>query len=111
MLNVIIENFIFYFLIYFSLFVSVFFLLSLFEKRKIKSKIKRFPKVSILIPAHNEEKNIGRTIKSLLNLNYPKNKIEIIVVDDGSTDNTYKIAKKFRKVKVYKKSRVEKLLH
>ena len=53
-------------------------------------------KVSIIIPAYNEEKSIARTIKSALKLEYPRNKLEIVIVDDGSSDKTYEFAKKFR---------------
>ena len=49
--------------------------------------------VSILIPAHNAEKWIAATIKSAINQTWPKK--EIIIVDDGSIDNTFEIAKKF----------------
>lgn len=48
-------------------------------------------KVSIIIPAYNEEVNIISTIKNLLNQDYPD--FEIIFVDDGSTDGTYPIVK------------------
>lgn len=46
------------------------------------------PAVSIMIPAHNEEKVIYNTIRSLLLLNYPKDKYEIIVINDNSSDKT-----------------------
>ncbi len=46
------------------------------------------PIVSILVAAHNEEKYIGRCIRSLLNQTMSWNKYEIIVVNDGSTDRT-----------------------
>ena len=49
------------------------------------------PPVSIIVPAYNEEKNAIRTIQSLLNQDYPL--LEIIFVDDGSTDNTYELVK------------------
>jgi cellulose synthase/poly-beta-1,6-N-acetylglucosamine synthase-like glycosyltransferase/peptidoglycan/xylan/chitin deacetylase (PgdA/CDA1 family)/spore germination protein YaaH len=48
------------------------------------------PFVSVVVPAYNEEKVIGRTIDSLLRSDYPS--FEIIVVDDGSTDGTYETA-------------------
>jgi len=64
---------------------------------------RKFPKISVIIPAYNEEKLIAKTIKAVLDANYPEK--EIIVVDDGSTDNTFKIAKRFEKygVKVFRK--------
>jgi cellulose synthase/poly-beta-1,6-N-acetylglucosamine synthase-like glycosyltransferase len=49
------------------------------------------PLVSVVVPAYNEEKVICRTIDSLLASDYPN--FEIIVVDDGSADDTYNIAK------------------
>jgi cellulose synthase/poly-beta-1,6-N-acetylglucosamine synthase-like glycosyltransferase len=55
---------------------------------------KRHPTISVIIPAYNEHKTIKRCIESLLNLEYPK-KIQIIVVNDGSTDDTEKIVKKY----------------
>lgn len=61
------------------------------KKIDILSKIKYFPVVSILIPAHNEEKVIGRTLKAILSLDYPEDKIEIIIINDNSVDNTGKI--------------------
>lgn len=51
------------------------------------------PLVSILIPAYNSEKWIRATIKSALAQSWPKK--EIIIVDDGSMDNTFAIAKEF----------------
>lgn len=92
---------------YFGLFTAIFFLLTIYEnKHKLRvPKISKYYKVSIMVPAYNEEKTIKKTIKSLLNLDYPKDKLEILVIDDGSTDNTYKIAKQFegKNLKVYTK--------
>ena len=65
-------------------------------------KSKKFPSISILIPAFNEEKTIADAIKSCLRLNYPKRKLRIIVIDDGSRDNTYNIAKSFEKTGIVK---------
>jgi len=45
------------------------------------------PRVSVLVPAYNEAKVIDKTIRSLLNSTYPN--LEIVVIDDGSTDDTY----------------------
>lgn len=91
-----------YVVCYFGLFVAVFFFITFFQQGKeIRNpKPKRLPYVTIAVPACNEEKTIAKTIKSLLDLDYPKEKLEIIVVDDGSEDNTYKMAKRFCKDKV-----------
>ena len=50
-----------------------------------------WPGVSILVPAHNEEIVIGGTIESMLHLDYPPDRLEVIVVDDSSTDRTRQI--------------------
>jgi len=50
--------------------------------------------ISIIIPAYNEEKVIARTIESTMEIDYPHK--EIIVVDDGSKDNTLLIAKRYQ---------------
>jgi len=63
------------------------------------------PTVSVLIPAYNEEAYISRTIESLLITAYPENKLEIIVIDDGSTDDTYQKARSYSsdRVRVFRK--------
>lgn len=53
------------------------------------------PFVSILVATHNEESVIANRLKNLLELDYPKNKYEIIVVNSGSTDNTSSIVETF----------------
>lgn len=57
-------------------------------------------KVSVIVPVYNGEKDIANCLKALINQNYPKENYEIIVVNDGSTDNTSKVVKKFKKVKL-----------
>ena len=58
------------------------------------------PLVSILIASYNKEKYVQRCINSCLNQTY--NKIEVIIYDDGSKDNSYEIAKKIKGIKVFK---------
>ncbi len=54
------------------------------------------PFVSIIVAAHNEAKNITVCLESLLIQDYPEEKIEIIIVDDRSTDDTASILKEYR---------------
>ncbi|MCQ2956662.1 MAG: glycosyltransferase [Mycoplasmoidaceae bacterium] len=62
---------------------------------------------SIITPVYNGQEYIANCINAIANANYDLTKIEHIVVDDGSTDNTKKIcdelAKKYSHVKFYSK--------
>jgi glycosyltransferase involved in cell wall biosynthesis len=51
---------------------------------------------SIIIPAHNEEKYIAETLRHIQNLDYPKDQYEAIVVENGSTENTFTVAQEFQ---------------
>ena len=53
------------------------------------------PSVSLLIPAYNEETHIEAKLLNALALDYPKDKLEIVVASDGSTDGTNAIARRF----------------
>jgi len=91
---------------YLTLFISFMFLILFIKNRNTMQRVPKAsnpPSVSILIPAYNEEKDIANTLKCVKRLNYPKDKLEVIVIDDGSRDSTYEIASKFRGVKVLKK--------
>lgn len=56
-----------------------------------------FPTVSIVVPVYNEEKTIAGKLRNLLEIDYPVDKMEIIVVDDGSTDKTADVTQLFMK--------------
>ena len=56
-------------------------------------KLKK-PKISVIIPTHNSQEVIERCIYSITSQSYPRDNYEVIVVDDGSNDETIKIAKK-----------------
>lgn len=108
-------NFLMYaslFLIWFMLFYHMFLMIGgyLTHRKHLKivnnldEGLVELPTVSILIPAHNEEIVIEETIKAMVAQNYPKDKLEVIVVNDNSTDRTGKIcdhyAQKYDFVKV-----------
>lgn len=65
-------------------------------------------KVSVIIPAYNSEKYVSRMLESVLNQTYSN--VECIIIDDGSTDNTYKIIQQYKE-KFDKKGKVLKLLN
>ncbi|MCK9351431.1 MAG: glycosyltransferase [Candidatus Paceibacterota bacterium] len=63
-----------------------------YEGQNIESKPYYF---SIIVPAHNEEKYIGETLECVRKLDYPKDYFEALVVENGSSDRTYELAKQF----------------
>jgi hyaluronan synthase len=64
------------------------FFLSLFYRPGKGRDSEHEPTVAIVMPAFNEEDAIARSVRSLLDVDYPREKLEVIVVDDGSTDGT-----------------------
>ncbi|PAV27034.1 hypothetical protein CF392_02540 [Tamilnaduibacter salinus] len=57
--------------------------------------MERSPEISVVIPTFNEEKDIAQTLESLSNQSLPKDSYEIIVVDNGSTDETTNLVRSF----------------
>lgn len=94
-----IAKFIIWTLYFVGLYFTLFWLSVLLFKEKDEKKlnIKNWPSVTIIMPMWNEEENIVPTLESLAKLDYPKDKIKWIVVDDGSTDNSYQVAKELQK--------------
>jgi cellulose synthase/poly-beta-1,6-N-acetylglucosamine synthase-like glycosyltransferase len=87
-----------YLFLFLGLYFEVFLLITFFEKappQKTARRPKRYPSVSIIVPVWNEEKTLAGTIESLLAMEYPKDKLNIIIVNDGSTDNTVAVASQF----------------
>jgi cellulose synthase/poly-beta-1,6-N-acetylglucosamine synthase-like glycosyltransferase len=101
--NITIMNGVVWFAYFLSLFFLIYWLLFFLEKRaelkieliKKRPKLVNFPTVTISVPAFNEEKHIIKTLKSLVEIDYPRNRFEIFVVNDCSTDNTKDIVRKF----------------
>jgi peptidoglycan-N-acetylglucosamine deacetylase len=91
----IVINFLIITAIFISLIKSVIILLLSYlenaKSKKLKFNPEFSPKTSILVPCYNEEKTLGNCIESLLSQNYPD--YEIVIINDGSTDNTDKVAK------------------
>ncbi|MDQ5893503.1 MAG: hypothetical protein QG640_515 [Patescibacteria group bacterium] len=86
-----------YIALFFGLYYQIFLLVTFFEKEEennLSEKKKYEPTVTIIVPCFNESKTVAKTVLSLLKLNYPKEKLFITVVDDGSSDSTYEEALK-----------------
>lgn len=95
-----------------ALYTQVYFLVVFFERRKDliirreKIDLKEYPAVTITVPAYNEGLSVKKTVDSLLELDYPKDKIFIILIDDGSTDNTFEVMKMYEnhpQIKIFSK--------
>src|SRR3989338_11051234 len=86
------------------MFIALYFF-SFFVILTIKNKKKLFTypsprtdfSITVLIPAYNEEDSIIDTVGHVMNSDYPKDKLEVIVINDGSTDNTEKVIEKLIK--------------
>ena len=98
-----------YIIYYISLFVGVFYLVIYFQSRnKLQSReYEEEPFVSVLVPAYNEEKNLLKIVDSFNEIDYPKEKLELIIIDDGSTDKTYELATSFKdeRIKVLRREK------
>jgi cellulose synthase/poly-beta-1,6-N-acetylglucosamine synthase-like glycosyltransferase len=92
-----------YIFFFVSLYFEVFILLTFLEnKDKIDAernhdlKLDIWPAVTIVMPCFNEETTVAGTVQSLLALDYPAEKLKIMIVDDGSTDNTWNIIQAYK---------------
>lgn len=92
-----------YAITFLAVYVEVFLLVTFIERRKDLWKegketisLDTYPTVAIIVPCWNEEKTVHGTVESLLALDYPKDKVSIIVVDDGSTDSTWNEILKYK---------------
>jgi poly-beta-1,6-N-acetyl-D-glucosamine synthase len=92
-----------YIFLFISLYFEVFLLLTYFSKRMeikqenqiLKKGTFKYPSVSILVPVWNEATTVSKTIHSLLDLHYPKDKLKILIIDDGSSDDTWQVIQTF----------------
>lgn len=88
------------------LFVSIFFeafvLVTLLSsparaRRASRTTTGRMPSVAVIVPCLNEGETVAATTESLLALDYPKDKLEIVLVDNGSTDSTPSVMARYQK--------------
>lgn len=94
-------NDIIYVFLFVTLYFQVFLLITFFEERgklaikPVSDKLDYYPSTTIVVPCWNEERTVSKTVHSLLRLDYPKNKLKIFIVDDGSTDKTWDVVQEF----------------
>lgn len=84
-------QYILWIILFFTLWLTIIWLHCLFTEEPQKKELKKYPKITLGISAFNEQKTIEKTIKSIIEAEYPNDKKEIIAVNDGSTDNTQQI--------------------
>ncbi len=103
-----------YTVVFLAMYVQLFLLVTYFEHRKEMKKLKNepipvvdhYPKVAIIVPCWNEESTVHGTIASILALEYPEDRLEVIAVDDGSTDKTWEHLLQYKdhpRVRIFKK--------
>ncbi len=80
-------------LMFINIFLSIGGIIYMLKVNKTDGHIplEEYPMVSVMVPAHNESIVIRKTVLALLNFDYPKDKYEIIVINDNSTDNTAEV--------------------
>lgn len=89
-----------YVVLFLALYFQVFALLTFLSRdarlRREKARLETgLPHVAVIVPCYNEESTVGKTVASLLALDYPRERFEVILVNDGSTDNTANIMDKY----------------
>ena len=93
------DGIVMYIFLFISLYFEVFMLVSFLNRRHVAAGHPEdgahTPSIAIIVPCWNEVKTLAVTMHSLLALEYPHDKLEILVVDDGSTDNTLEVARTF----------------
>ena len=107
-----IPTFIIYASVYIGLLATSFYTLSYISGKKMKKPLfsdDELPSVTVLIPAYNEEKSMKRTLESIYSSDYPKDKFEVIVINNNSKDKTVQIAKelkqKYKELKIYNETK------
>ncbi len=99
------ETILLYFFLFVTTYLEIFILTTYLGRRKeIEKEGKRSPddlsvflSVTLVVPCFNEEKTVASTLDSVLALDYPKDKLKVIAVDDGSTDTTWNVLSEYHK--------------
>ena len=91
-------EFVIWFMYFITIYFATFMFLTFLEygvKDPKKTPLRKYPTVTVTIPAYNEEKSILETLKTVLALDYPYDKLKVLVVNDASTDETKNLVQTF----------------
>ncbi|MDP1676603.1 MAG: glycosyltransferase family 2 protein, partial [Bacteroidota bacterium] len=77
---------------FFIVYLCMLSILALFVKQQTSFLSSRLRKFCIIIPAHNEETSIERTLLSIFKIDYPRDRFDVVVIADNCTDKTAEIA-------------------
>lgn len=104
-------NLIVFVFLFISLFFEVFLLLTFLENKRGLNQDNnisptQLPSATVVVPCFNEEESVFGTIESLLALDYPRDRLKIMIIDDGSTDNTWNLIQRYKNhptIEIFKK--------
>lgn len=80
------------------LYTSAFLFMILVESETVTESVEQpeeWPSLTVAVPAFNEEETISKTLESILDSDYPYDRLEVLVVNDGSTDNTREVVEEY----------------
>ncbi|MFT8425266.1 MAG: glycosyltransferase [Liquorilactobacillus sp.] len=83
------------------LFSAVHFWMKNSKRNVVIKKLQRYPLITVVVPAHNEEIVIAQTVKSILDMNYPEEKMELLLYADNCSDNTYQEMNRVKRIPQY----------
>lgn len=86
---------------FFAVYMQVFLFVTFFQKRKVLDKEFKYndddlPSITFMVPCWNEGKTLEKTVESLRKIDYPQDKFFMILVDDGSKDNTWDLMQQYK---------------
>lgn len=80
--------------------VIYYFILRVFKQNNYEKNEKFLPEITLIISAYNEEKCIDTKLQNTQTLDYPHEKLQVILADDGSTDKTVELGKRYKFVEI-----------
>lgn len=76
-----------------STLISLVAVLVMRRKRTVSKELKHFPQVSIILPIYNSQETLGNCLRSIAAQDYPLNRMEVLAIDNGSSDHSFEVFK------------------